>query len=103
MLLQSQNGELHLLPALPDAWHDGAVRGMVARGNFVVDVEWKKGALDAARILSRNGGPCIIRTAVPVEVAGVASRSRRSTTGYVLGFDTVKGKRYRVRPARSGG
>ena len=102
MLLQSQNGELHLLPALPDAWHDGAVRGVVARGNFVVDVEWKKGTLEAARILSRNGGRCVIRTAVPVEVVGVKSRSRRSTTGYVLGFDTVKGKRYQVRPARQG-
>jgi alpha-L-fucosidase 2 len=100
MLLQSQNNELHLLPALPDAWHDGAVRGMVARGNFVVDIEWKRGTLAAARILARNGGLCVIRTAVPIEVDGVGARSRRSTIGYVLSFDTVKGKSYQVRPAR---
>jgi len=100
MLLQSQNNELHLLPALPDAWHDGAVRGMVARGNFVVDIEWKRGTLETARILSRNGGLCVIRTTVPVEVDGVRSRSQRSTIGYVLSFDTVKGKSYQVRPAR---
>jgi len=52
------------------------------------------------RILSRNGCLCVIRAAVPVEVDGVTSRSRRSTTGYVLSFNTVRGKRYQVRPAR---
>lgn len=96
MLLQSQNNELHLLPALPAAWRDGAVRGLVARGSFVVDIRWKQGALDSARIVARQGGSCVLRTAVPVRVAGMAARSQRSGTAYILRFDTVKGQPYEI-------
>ncbi|MET0982794.1 MAG: glycoside hydrolase family 95 protein [Telluria sp.] len=99
MLLQSQNNEVHLLPALPDAWRDGAARGMVARGNFVVDVEWKDGQLRTARIKARQSGPCVIRTAQPVAVRGVNARSRRSTIGYTVAFTAQKGETYDVRPA----
>jgi alpha-L-fucosidase 2 len=96
MLLQSQNGELHLLPALPDAWRDGAVKGIVGRGNYVVDIEWKGRQLQAARIEARHGGRCVLRTAVPVEVDGV--RSQRGTAGYTVAFEAVKGRAYDVRP-----
>lgn len=61
MLLQSQNGELHLLPALPSAWPAGQVRGLLARGGFEVELYWAAGQLDHARILSRLGGPCTLR------------------------------------------
>ncbi len=55
MLLHSHNDELTLLPALPfDRWPDGAVRGIRARGDFTVDIEWKDGALAAATI---HAGP----------------------------------------------
>jgi alpha-L-fucosidase 2 len=98
MLLQSQNDELHLLPALPDAWHDGEAKGLVGRGNFVVDVAWKGGRLAAARIEARQDGPCTIRTAQPVTVKGIAAKSVRTALGYTLTFGAAKGKSYDVRP-----
>lgn len=61
MLLQSQGGEIEFLPALPAAWPHGSVRGLCARGGFVIDITWKEGSLRSAAILSRNGGTAQLR------------------------------------------
>ena len=60
MLLQSQEGVIELLPALPSAWKEGTVTGLCARGGFEVNITWKDGALVSAVIHSKLGGPCQI-------------------------------------------
>jgi alpha-L-fucosidase 2 len=52
MLLQSQTGEIHLLPALPRAWPEGSVTGLCARGNITVDISWKAGRITSATLHS---------------------------------------------------
>jgi alpha-L-fucosidase 2 len=74
MLVQSHAGEIHLLPALPRAWPQGAVRGVRARGGFELDLEWADGVLRAAEIRSRLGGVARVRTAATVRVGGGAAR-----------------------------
>ena len=98
MLLQSQNGELHLLPALPDSWRDGRVSGMVGRGNHVVDIDWEAGRLKSARITVRVGGRTAIRSPVPVVVEGTGIRSTPDRIGHTLSFTAVKGRTYVLRP-----
>ncbi len=61
MLLQSHMGFIHLLPSLPDSWSDGYVSGLLARGGFVVDMEWADGKLKETTIHSRRGGECTVR------------------------------------------
>ena len=61
MLLQSHQGYIDLLPALPVEWKEGEVKGLVARGSFVINMKWKNGKLVAASILSRSGGDCKIK------------------------------------------
>lgn len=56
MLMQSTAGTITLLPALPDEWKDGHVRGICARGGFVVDMEWRDGRVTSLHVTSRNGG-----------------------------------------------
>jgi len=60
MLLQSQNGAIHVLPALPDTWPNGSISGLKARGNFEVDIAWENGQLKSLEILSVDGAPAVI-------------------------------------------
>ncbi len=61
MLLQSHAGELHLLPALPGAWPEGAVRGLCAQGGFVVSLQWRAGRLVSATVTSKLGLSATVR------------------------------------------
>jgi alpha-L-fucosidase 2 len=79
MLLQSHAGYLDLLPALPSAWPTGTVRGLRARGGFVVDLTWQQGKLQQVTVHSEAGGECVVKYG-----------------GKELRFDTKKGKSYKL-------
>lgn len=68
MLVQSHLEEIHLLPALPKALSEGKVKGLLARGGFEVDASWKNGRIVEAKILSKAGQKCRIRSAVHLQV-----------------------------------
>lgn len=61
MLLQSQDGEIEFLPALPAVWPTGSVRGLCARGGYVIDIAWNSGELRSATIVSRLEGIARVR------------------------------------------
>lgn len=84
MLIQSHEGIIKLLPALPPEWADGSFIGLCARGGFTVSAEWEKGFVTSVEIYSANGGECCI--SFP-ESGGV-------TTLYIR---TVKGERIKLR------
>ncbi|HTN19179.1 MAG TPA: glycoside hydrolase family 95 protein [Pelobium sp.] len=123
MLLQSQDGMLNLLPALPDAWSEGEIKGIKARGNFTVDISWTNGKLKQSKIYSAIGGDCQLRTKVPVKVLETGNladenlnalltppfvppfkMAKKPTVelaiekGYLINFKTEKGKTYTVVP-----
>lgn len=63
MLLQSHAGYIHLLPALPDNWQSGSIKGVRARGGFTIDMEWKESRITRLSVTSHSGGTCRIREA----------------------------------------
>ena len=98
MLLQSNMGYLNLLPALPDVWADGSVDGLIARGNFEVDMDWTKTSLTNAEILSKNGGKCEvgypgIANAKIVDSKGAEVKVEKVSDDRIK-FDTTKGETY---------
>ncbi|WP_342588255.1 glycoside hydrolase family 95 protein [Hymenobacter wooponensis] len=72
MLVQSHDGAIDILPALPDAWPTGEVKGLVARGGYVVDLAWAKGKVTHLQITSRLGGNCRVRLHSQVAAGGKA-------------------------------
>ena len=98
MLLQSHQNELHLLPAIPDVWKQGEVKGLKARGGFEVSLSWNEKGLRAASIKSLVGNVCTLRSAMPVKIEGVASKSVKTEFGYVTSFSSTQGKVYKIVP-----
>ena len=84
MLLQSHDGAVHLLPALPDAWATGSVQGLVARGGFVVDMNWNGVQLDKAKIHSRLGGNLRLRSYVPLRGVGLKEAKGKNLNEYYM-------------------
>lgn len=73
MLLQSYDGMITLLPALPAKWSEGEVKGLRAKGGFTINMEWTKDNISKATVLSELGGNCRIRIKVPVKVLEMQS------------------------------
>jgi alpha-L-fucosidase 2 len=100
MLVQSQNGELEFLPALPSSWPNGEVRGLRARGGFEIDIKWLDGRLWRVTILSTIGGPCRVRLPFPMSITHLGQMIIPSSVpdSGVVEFKTQPGLAYVLAP-----
>ena len=100
MLLQSHEGTIKILPALPKAWNTGSFQGLVARGNFVVSADWSEGKIRSISIHSKSGGTC--RLAYPgIGAATIKNGSGNSVKATSEGagqieFETTAGENYLI-------
>lgn len=102
MLLQSHSGFVHLLPALPAQWPSGCVRGLHARGGFVVDMYWTDNKLDKAEILACYGGELALYDPLHAfslyleQKAQVQKMIPLRHSDHVVVYTTVAGARYQL-------
>lgn len=97
MLLQSHLGYIQPLAALPSAWNQGKVVGLVARGNFEVDMQWNKGIISDMEIRSKNGNELVIDYPGITEAIVMSGNEKVDYTIVAenqIAFDTQKGKSY---------
>jgi alpha-L-fucosidase 2 len=88
MLLQSHDGAITLLPALPSAWSNGSVKGIKARGNFTLELQWSNGQLQNGRIFSGSGGNCRLRTSKEVRIVEAVAyvAKGKNVNSLVMGY-----------------
>ena len=79
MLMQSHDGFIYLLPALPDNWKEGHIKGLLARGGFELDIQWNEGTVSEVRITSNNGGNCRIRSNSELKGMGLRKAKGENT------------------------
>ena len=97
MLLQSHEGYIDLLPALPSEWADGQFAGVCARGGFELDFSWKNKDLTSVSILSKAGMPCSLKTGNKVKVFSDGKEIKtKKHSGQIIEFNTEKGKTYSI-------
>jgi len=99
MLLQSCNGELHFLPALPAAWACGRAAGLRARGGFAISLVWRDGSLKSATLRCSRDNTCVIRNGAALRVTDSSGRKirSRSVRGRLV-FRVQAGRTYILRP-----
>ena len=97
MLIQSHDGAVQLLPALPSAWADGSVSGLRARGNYTVDIEWEDGRITEAKVLSGSGGKLLLRTPLPVKGYESVQKTGSGITVYETEINTKPNKSYTLK------
>jgi len=98
MLLQSHNGYIEILPALPKAWKNGEVKGLVARGDVVLDIRWENGKPQSVLVKPHTTGKCIIRSGNPLKITGETVSSAKKDGLYSIEFRFQKGKVYELIP-----
>ena len=97
-LLQSTNGEILLLPALPEEWSEGSVSGLRAKGGFEISISWKDGKLTGAEITSLCGSPCRLRPGCVAAVTCEGETVGAKIEDGVISFPTAEGSKYIVKP-----
>lgn len=101
MLLQSHEGYIHLLPALPNSWNNGSFSGLMARGNFEVSAQWKDGNPNEFKIVSKKGNRCILK--YPHITQAQLTDSKGNVLNYKkeksdrISFPTISGESYIIR------
>jgi alpha-L-fucosidase 2 len=103
LLIQSHEGFIRLLPSLPAAWPNGSIKGIRARGGFIVDLGWKDYQLIQAEIYSEVGGACYLLCDIPVSIKkeGVETIFPFPKKNNIIGFNTEKEKRYIIQPNKN--
>lgn len=90
MLLQSHEGEINLLPALPDAWPSGSVSGLMARGDFTVGMTWSGHTLQTASIRSNRGGACLVKNPQFSQSGAILVTSQGKPVRFTAQADTIR-------------
>jgi alpha-L-fucosidase 2 len=97
MIMQSHEGVIDLLPALPVEWNNGSFEGVCARGGFELDIQWEQGVVTETRILSHSGEKCRIDPGVKASLTHEGKKvSFKKQKDGSIEFDTKEGETYLI-------